>query len=478
MSDLEKLKRSACCCYVCYDQDGNIINSTNVPKRERRSDYEPNSGTDYETRNGIGNGLSPVDPKLSLSAPKTQPVLSFPKVFPQAQVRSSQEILPQVFPQVFPQVPPQVFPRAQVRSSPILPQVVQVSSSGEVRSSPSLPLPVAVEPPTSVDTAVDLMLSKPGIISRSEHLVLPSFTESGELRSSGYGVIDEDEVGFEAPPTPPPPPLPLVPQYSPMSTEPNIGAGAMEYMTDLVTSLNMRHDPDGVTWLTPANWATGEWNGTQTWNPCVLTKSQFMAGVFPSSPNVMRGLRQLFYQINPFVDVNNPTIAEIDAWHIEVIRLFRRLCGKSEATHPISNSPELYYLALWATERYKTSKWDSAYPGTWNSSYGPCVPSPTNAHCGAGFIPNCSDQIASHIYPGQRCIGDESFAEGVFTTNANIPWCIKFSRVLSAIIGAEYKTGHAGPFHKRDKIGLCWAGTAPTVTVRVKWGMNEGSLCP
>lgn len=277
------------------------------------------------------------------------------------------------------------------------------------------------------------------------------------------------------------PPLPTLTQYTPrFAPGGQTGADCMDYQTSVTNSFfqsgtgaQLRHDPDGIYWIAPSMWVTAQWDGVTTWDPTVLTAAQVSAGIFPDV-NTMRGLRELFYAKAPFADNQNPTVPEIDNWNIEVLKHFRRLLGRS-VSDPIDNDKSLYYQAHWASERYKTTVWDSRYPydagkpGTW----GPCVkPGPgDNPHCGASFIPSCADQVPYYLDPVQTCVGDTSFAEGIFSVNTNLPWSIKFARTIAITLLTDGLGGHTAPFlGTRSKIGLSWMCGPTTSSLRVKWG--------
>jgi hypothetical protein len=288
------------------------------------------------------------------------------------------------------------------------------------------------------------------------------------------------ELGPVDPPVLPPvdPPVTLrqyVPDYAPGGVT---GSACVNSATQISVAAGQRHDPDGITWLTPQNWVDAQWDGVTTYNPCTLSLTALKAGLFPTV-NTMRGLRELFYETVPFVDNLAPTVAEIDNWNIIVLRHFRKLMGFTAESNPVENDASLYYQAHWATERYKTTIWDERYPadetkpGTW----GPCALS-TNDHCGASFVPNCADQVPYYIDPSQPCVSDTSFAEGIFSVNTNLPWCIKFARTIAITLGLDGTGGHTGPFITRSKMGLSWACGPTTSNLRAKWGGDSGPSCP
>jgi hypothetical protein len=288
--------------------------------------------------------------------------------------------------------------------------------------------------------------------------------------------VPDDPPPDDPPPDDPPPddpPLQNNFQYTPAYRNGGVGgAQALYDMTVLsqnVSSVDSQ-DPDGIMWLGgSAGWTNAVWDGVPK-NPCTMTKAQLCAYAFPSS-NTMRGLREKFYEINPFSDVTNPTAAEIDRWNVEVIRHFRSLFG---ITTPIEADRCLYLRAQWATERKHSTYWDAAYPGTFNSAYGPCVGG-SNAHCGSTFIPSEADQAP--YLDGLPVCGSTAGAEGVFGTNANIPWSIKLARIMASVICTEGMTGHAGPFFGRTKMGLAWHVAGAGVTLRAKWGGDLVSPC-
>ena len=45
-----------------------------------------------------------------------------------------------------------------------------------------------------------------------------------------------------------------------------------------------------------------------------MDHSDFVAAICPSV-DLIRGIREVFYQHNPFADNANPTKAEVDEWH-------------------------------------------------------------------------------------------------------------------------------------------------------------------
>jgi len=257
--------------------------------------------------------------------------------------------------------------------------------------------------------------------------------------------------------------------------DPDLGTPCINAQTALTVSAGFRHDPDGITWL-PNPWPT--WDGTTTINPCTSTNHQIRDWVWPpATPWQMRGLRQMFYDDPPFANNLSPTLFEIEAWNIRVIGLYRALLG---ITTGVMNSRELYLKAHFNEERRWTTFWDAAYPGTLGSSYGPCVGmSPTNAHCGATFVPNCTAQTP-YLRAGEPCHSDiAGGAEGIFTGEMDWPWAIKLSRTMFQIVEAEGITGHGGPFVSRPYFGIsykCFPGGG--TSLRIKWNGTLVNPCP
>ena len=196
--------------------------------------------------------------------------------------------------------------------------------------------------------------------------------------------------------------------------------------------------------------------------------------ILPSSVWVVRGLREKFYEVNPFADNNNPTPAEIDSWNIEVILHIRALLG---VTTPVQNDARLYLEARWASERKSSQAWDTLYPnGTIGTASGPCfLPDGTQVdnaggHCGESFFPDEVDRlpyINAPPYLGNTTNYPEllnyntrySKASGLRSINADIPWSIKLAYVITIWICNEGLTGHAGPFvgnNARTRFGCAW----------------------
>ena len=281
-----------------------------------------------------------------------------------------------------------------------------------------------------------------------------------------------------------PPPTTECPSYHPDATVPGrmSQADTVRAITAYVNSKGQRHDPDGITWMKPGDWTP--WDGVTTINPCTSTTQQIMAFVFPkpgggSNINSMRGIRELFYSVKPFKDNQNPTVAEIENWNIEVIRLFRRLLGKN---FPVENHKCTYLKAAWADERAHTDYWTANYPGQLDSATGPCtLPTSSNAHCGASFIPNANDQIPYLCPSNLPPCGEMSGAEGVSNHNTDIPWSIKMSRIIGQYLNSDGIGAHTGPFIGRPYFGSAWyiyPNNPGTVAVRTKWSGPLQPTCP
>lgn len=265
--------------------------------------------------------------------------------------------------------------------------------------------------------------------------------------------------------------------YTPTYSEiPSLGVGCYDAMSAATVSAGYRHDPDGITWIPLGTWPT--WDGVTTLNPCTHTAAEITEWVWPSSGSgwQMRGLREEFYSDPPFADNLAPTVVEIESWHIRVIALYRKLLG---VTLTVSPSRELYYRAHWNDERKWSTFWDTAYPGTLGSAYGPCVGmSPYNAHCGATFLPNCPAQ-EPYLRTGDPCIVDTGGgAEEIFGGEYDWPWAIKLSRVMRNAVQAEGIFGHAGPFLRRPFVGMSFYCDGANFTVRMKWNGTQVDPCP
>ena len=220
------------------------------------------------------------------------------------------------------------------------------------------------------------------------------------------------------------------------------------------------HAPSGIGWISQETWDKSSWDGITTINPCVSSKEQIAAWVYPVDGNVMRGLRQRFEKIKPFRDEVHPTPVEVEDWGIEVIRLFRELLGLSSITHPIKKSRDLFLRAQWSVERNATRAWDSLYPGQPGDmsgpGTGPCPVGHTGKHCGSSFVPLPEHQTP-YLFPGEPPIVRRAGAEAGGTINTNIPQSIKLARALSGYVIKEGLTGHTGGFIVRPEVGWTFA---------------------
>ena len=241
---------------------------------------------------------------------------------------------------------------------------------------------------------------------------------------------------------------------------------------------NSAHDPDGVGWISPSDWAAATWDGT-IYNPSRMSKADFAAAICPSVDRV-RGIREVFYRHKPFADNKNPTKAEIDEWHRIAINHVRALIGYTTEDRQVKKDHCMFARSLWGDERKFTTLWDAKYPGTLGSAAGPCQGS-GNAHCGASFIPELADQ-APYLPGGHAACSATQGSEGVFPApKSNIPWSIKWSRALCNTLLAEgFWGGHVGPWFHREMFGFSFWDSDPgnnnsIATLRAKW---TGKLMP
>lgn len=216
----------------------------------------------------------------------------------------------------------------------------------------------------------------------------------------------------------------------------------------LAVSSITAHDPDSIGWI--HSWPT--WDG-RIYNPSQMSKADFHQAICPSGDTI-RGIREVFYQHNPFHDLTNPTKAEVDEWHRIAINHVRALVGYTAPERQVQKDHCMFARALWGNQRKNTDMWDQAYPGTFDSAAGPCVGG-SNPHCGASFIPSPEDQ-KPYLPEGHPSCTAGAGAEGVFgAPKSDIPWSVKWSRAVCYTLGSEgFWGGHTGPFFHREKFGF------------------------
>ena len=306
-----------------------------------------------------------------------------------------------------------------------------------------------------------------------------------------------------------PPPLPNPPstalQYTPNFTE---TASATEF--DMIMSSTaisqstpkvFSQDPDGIGYILPTQWDEAIWDGLP-YDPTGKTKEEICAWLKPTeNPNIIRGIREKFYEVNPFADNTNPTPAEIESWTFDVIRHFRAMFGGG---NPVGPDARLYLETRWADERTHTIYWDTEYPfDPPGGSYGPCHTTAgasvdtASGHCGASFFPDQTDRtpyIAEPPYNSDfvkypELNGDgpgalipvltttgytarRSAAEGISGVKPEIPWSLKVAVILAGWICTEGPGGHASSYLPpgRQKMGFSWWLVDPTwMTFRGKY---------
>lgn len=162
------------------------------------------------------------------------------------------------------------------------------------------------------------------------------------------------------------------------------------HRSNAVTNYTQDHSPD-LKWFKPGVWEEMEWDGVpyiiKGGEPPLDNIPELKRWMFGSNGITMRGLRQRFYQVNPFKDLRYPTPAEIDSWNIEVIKHFRRLIGLGH--NPLFPKRSLYLETQWASEA--------------KNNYRPNDPCGKGGHCGATFVPDCAEQHSTGG-PGQKNI--------------------------------------------------------------------------
>lgn len=268
-------------------------------------------------------------------------------------------------------------------------------------------------------------------------------------------------------------------QYTP--EERKLGVAGAQGIRDMVQYINTAptitsHTPDGIGWLSPSDWDLVQWDGVPR-NVCEMTCNELREYTFGpnKNSNTMRGLREHYYQINPFADPTNPTVAEIDNWNIEVINHFRSLFGIEKQ---VVGSPCLFHRAQWGQERKFTTYWDTTYPGRLDSPYGPCVGG-RQGHCGSTFLPSCEEQLLYPQLDGQ-CCGAAAGAEAISSFKVKgVPWSVQLSRVIAGFMAeSQCTSGHLGPFFGRGKVGMSWYHNAgESGTFRIKWAGSSADKC-
>jgi len=236
------------------------------------------------------------------------------------------------------------------------------------------------------------------------------------------------------------------------------------------------HDPNGVGWIRASAWEAARWDGTP-YNPSQMSRAELTRAICPSGDTI-RGIREVFYQHNPFADNTAPTKVEVDEWHRIAINHVRALVGYTQPERQVQKDHCMFARALWGQQRKFTRQWDAEYPGRDGSAYGPCQGG-GNGHCGATFLPSAEDQEEYLPESHLSCTAGAG-AEGVFSAaKADIPWSVKWSRVLCSTLGTEgFWGGHTGPFFHREKFGFSFWDREPSnrqsaAFLRAKWTGNN-----
>lgn len=279
---------------------------------------------------------------------------------------------------------------------------------------------------------------------------------------------------------PPDPSYPTDPRSDPLAYTPMYRGGQSEWLS-IIDAWDSHGPLDaGNNASSPPVWY--DWDGTvfPIYSPDTLTvaeKEQYRKDwyqfIFPNYPNdfIMRGLKQLYDSVQPFRDVSNPTVSEFELWNDKVLNLFRQMSGLPPATM----SRELFIMNKWSKERKTTTMWDSEYPGTFDSAYGPCVGG-TNLHCGSTFKPALQEEQAPYwndYYYSYPCMPPHDLitlnqaSEAItvwYNGNAFSAMSRNLRKLMEGAASGLEITGHAATFARRSLYGLNvgrakWAGT-------------------
>jgi len=240
------------------------------------------------------------------------------------------------------------------------------------------------------------------------------------------------------------------------------------------------HDPDGTLWVTADQWKSAEWDGIP-YNPEKMTREELGNAICPNYPTpTVRGVRELFYQHNPFADKVHPTKAEVDNWHSLVLNHLRALLG---IKYPIEQDHCLTIAALWGNERSGTTKWDQGYPAKDSDvCFGPCDPKADvcGGHCGSTFIPSQQDQAPYLDGWVSECDGHCEEGEGRFGCPVTYPWFAKMlNSWCNSLMDEGFWGGHNAPFWRRGKFGFDFflkEGEKDQGAWTAKWGGEEFPL--
>ena len=249
------------------------------------------------------------------------------------------------------------------------------------------------------------------------------------------------------------------------------------------------HDPDDIEGV---NWNAAEWDG-EIYRPDQMSTSDFYDAICPVvvtsgwpshmgfNTRTIRGLREAFYAMNngngPFTDNQNPTMAEVDAWHVHFLRHMRALVGYTDYGPELDHC--LYAGAQWFNERKQTAIHDNQATDKPVCCHGPCPggqiqscqggqskPAQVcSSHCGIGFFPPA--EYKQPYLPSGHPECSESGAEGIFGMMGEAPWSVRVAASLCGTLDREgFWGGHLGPIWRRQKIGWSFWRTSGGAILR------------
>lgn len=198
----------------------------------------------------------------------------------------------------------------------------------------------------------------------------------------------------------------------------------------------MGHDPDSCT-VPPPPYPAFQ----------VQPSSWYLVDRLFAPNHSMRGIRDLFYETNPFVDNMNPTPQEVEVWNVKVINLMRALVG---ITTPVFSDFSLYLQAQWSLERELSTYWEDTYHIIYSDGEPAATFIPLPVHQEDYFN---GENLA--VVPQDALSFDMMVETNSSVISTETPWALKLSNLIEFLCyDLPLNTSH--PLFTATRIGMAW----------------------
>jgi hypothetical protein len=228
------------------------------------------------------------------------------------------------------------------------------------------------------------------------------------------------------------------------------------------------HDPTTTPNTTALHWEKAVWDGNPIADPCSKNRNTLCTQVFPG--RIMLGIKDLYDKQRPFCDPMKPTMAEVEAWNLEVFKHFRKLMG---VEIPVRFTKQLMINSRLSDERKFTSVWDSQYPSEVCSKNIEDFP-----HCGAWFQPSWTEKIPYWGSDGPTEISYDIEKDGIMPVDPSWPISMSLPYAIMVAVCQDGMIDHTSPMLNARDLGYSYYYDTKNAWFRLKSADFGPETCP